>query len=758
MTAKANVKDIQWSRQQYSLREAIKRCTFPQIMKVVEGYESSDETETLARGQILRIHQIHTQTRVLATTDKKGRWLSIPLRYAEARFEVVSSGKRSKAMYMREIIDKSLLPQKVHFFTGDDLTFHLQLKSNVPNAKEKFGALTLQKMYETGYLQGNAIQNDHLDTMILNIPLHSPVSVVLAESFIVGSRERWERYQTLLDKIVSKNVVFELHPGNPHITFFTDKGLESANQQEQYEKITPSGTLFIMTKNERLKQNKGSGSMLSGPSGARTLSAVFAGKAPKDRDNASVQAGERQGRPVLRHAQSDLNEGSSFISSRPRMQSPGRPLSSKVTSVHGTMPRSILKKDSADDRFPPPPAELLMSVNSVHNPMAFKRDNRPQSPPAQQGVRGRTSHSPGRLDARAKSPIRVDYPRPANTSSSPRGSGSSMNSIADSGYSTASSNDPRGRPGGKEFLGKLPDPDYDADPVVANGRGGDFVDHPMQSSPLPPAPPPLGTIPSKQNIPNGVPAAPPPPATAVPGAPPPPPIGFTSPPQPPKYGDVAKIKASQSPSQSPRNKPQMNTGNSRDDMLQELKMKAERRASRLEGLVPSNKPPSFGNKSSPRGSISSPRLINNNNEPSNELQARLAKRFSQAEGAGSEQNSFTKTPPTPAAKPTSRLTNSKTTPVTSKFGTARNSPKTDSVTFDSLAGVPKDLSSLSVSQVCQCLKLMNLEKYSAAFKSNSVDGQLMLQLNQEALVDSFKLNNWDAKRVESFIKGWRPKY
>lgn len=535
------------------------------------------------------------------------------------------------------------------------------------------------------------------------------------------------------------------------ITFFTDKGLESANQQEQYEKITPSGTLFITTKNERLKQNKGQGSVLAGPSGARTLSAVSAGKAAnKDRDNASVQAGERPGRPPLRHVQSESAGGSSFMSHRPRMQSPGRPLSAQVTSIHGTLPRSILKKgDREGDRFPPPPAELMMTGNSVRNPMAYMRD-RQHSPQS----RRRASHSPHHLDARAKSPVRVDYPRPVNANSSPRGSGSSMNSLADSGYSTSSSNDPRSRPaGGTQFLGKLPDPDYDADHDMANGRGGDHTDYPASTSGShPPAPPPVASIPARQNVPNGAPTAPPPPPVPViPGAPPPPPIGFIPPPQPPQYRDVAQIKANQSPA----SKPQMNTGNGRDDMLQELKAKAERRASRLEGLVPSNKPSTFGKF--PRTNSSSPRSVNNNDEPSNELQARLAKRFSAAEGAGFDQNSV-KTPPPPAAKPSPRQTNSNTPPVAPKSGGVRNSPKSDGVSFDSLAGVPKDLSSLSVSQVCQCLKLMNLEKYSPAFKSNSVDGQLMLQLNKEALVDSFKLNNWDAQRVEAFITGWRPKY
>ncbi|XP_071503111.1 uncharacterized protein [Diadema antillarum] len=758
MSAKANVEDIQWSRQAYTLRQAIKRCTFPQLIKVVQGYESSDDSETLALGQVLRINQIHTQTRVLATTDKKGRWLSIPLRYAEARFEVVS-GKRSKPMYMREIIDKSLLPQKVQFYTGDDLTFNVQLKGSPNNAKEKFGTLHLQKMYETAYLQGNAIHNNCLDTMVVNIPLHSPVEVVLAESFIVGSRDRWERYQTLLDKIVSKNVSFELHPGNPHITYFTDKKLESADLQEHYEEITPVGTVFVSSKNSSLRPSKSA--VLAGPSGARTMSAATSARkrSPEvgiDRDNASVQAGDRPTRPIMRHSQSEQGNMSSFVSSRPRLQSPNRsPQKQPVSSVHATMPRSILKKKLSsppEERFPPPPADFLSpSSNTVQNPMAYIHSNRPQSPPPQQGVRRRTSQSPGRTAVSAKSPIRADFPRPVNqtvNNVSPGGSASSRNSSADSGYSTNSSVDNRPSPSSNPFLGALPEPDYPGEQNrQLNGQGFDGTDGSPRNVPQPPAPPPVDTIPTKQGLPNGGPK--------IPGPPPPPPIGFV--PQPPKYNEVDAIKANQSPRQNLPSKPPLQKENSRDDMLQELKMRAERRLSRInEGGVAPNFPKStFGRKTSPRPPNNNPPQ-DNNNQSKSELQELLAKRKLMNKEEGSA--STIKGPPTPAAKPSPRQSNSNTPPVAPKTGGFRASPRGGDVTFSTLSDVPKDLSVLSVAQVCQCLKLMSLDKYDNAFKSNSVDGQLMLQLSKEALKESFKMSDWDAQRVESFIKGWRPKY
>ena len=61
----------------------------------------------------------------------------------------------SKPMYMRELIDKSLLPREVMFHADDDLTFQLHLRNNT--VSEKFTTITLKNMYEVTYLQGNSI-------------------------------------------------------------------------------------------------------------------------------------------------------------------------------------------------------------------------------------------------------------------------------------------------------------------------------------------------------------------------------------------------------------------------------------------------------------------------------------------------------------------------------------------------------------------------------------------------------------------------
>ena len=76
-----------------------------------------------------------------------------------------------------------------------------------------------------------------------------------------------------------------------------------------------------------------------------------------------------------------------------------------------------------------------------------------------------------------------------------------------------------------------------------------------------------------------------------------------------------------------------------------------------------------------------------------------------------------------------------------------------------LEDVPKDISTLSVSDVGDCLRLLNLQKYSNMFKEQQVDGQLLKSLSAIAIEEGFGLNSISSKKVEMFAKnGWRPAY
>ena len=50
--------------------------------------------------------------------------------------------------------------------------------------------------------------------MVQNLPLHAQVDVFVADGFRKSTPEKWNKYQTLLGKLVSKHVTFQLYPGN----------------------------------------------------------------------------------------------------------------------------------------------------------------------------------------------------------------------------------------------------------------------------------------------------------------------------------------------------------------------------------------------------------------------------------------------------------------------------------------------------------------------------------------------------------------
>ena len=69
---------------------------------------------------------------------------------------------------------------------------------------------------------------------------------------------------------------------------------------------------------------------------------------------------------------------------------------------------------------------------------------------------------------------------------------------------------------------------------------------------------------------------------------------------------------------------------------------------------------------------------------------------------------------------------------------------------------PDDLSCLSVSQVGECLRKLNMEKHVDMFESKQIDGELFLTLDEE-LLSSLGVNSaFEMKKIMKFINGWRP--
>jgi len=86
------------------------------------------------------------------------------------------------------------------------------------------------------------------------------------------------------------------------------------------------------------------------------------------------------------------------------------------------------------------------------------------------------------------------------------------------------------------------------------------------------------------------------------------------------------------------------------------------------------------------------------------------------------------------------------------------SATSDGVGYASLDDVPADLGSLSLQEVCQCLRLLNLHQHEDSFSRAQIDGQLLVAVDQQMLVEELGFKRFDAVKLEKFARhGWRPK-
>lgn len=76
--------------------------------------------------------------------------------------------------------------------------------------------------------------------------------------------------------------------------------------------------------------------------------------------------------------------------------------------------------------------------------------------------------------------------------------------------------------------------------------------------------------------------------------------------------------------------------------------------------------------------------------------------------------------------------------------------------YESLHDIPDDLSSLSTSQVTDCLELLTLSKHIHTFQKNAIDGCLLLCLDNDMLTGDLNFSKFEATKLVQFTKGWRP--
>ena len=81
------------------------------------------------------------------------------------------------------------------------------------------------------------------------------------------------------------------------------------------------------------------------------------------------------------------------------------------------------------------------------------------------------------------------------------------------------------------------------------------------------------------------------------------------------------------------------------------------------------------------------------------------------------------------------------------------------ISIKTIKDIPDDVSQISVDEVSDCLRLLNLGNIVNEFREKQVDGSLMTSLDVQTLVDCFSMPRFDAVKLEKFFNSnWRPKF
>ena len=76
--------------------------------------------------------------------------------------------------------------------------------------------------------------------------------------------------------------------------------------------------------------------------------------------------------------------------------------------------------------------------------------------------------------------------------------------------------------------------------------------------------------------------------------------------------------------------------------------------------------------------------------------------------------------------------------------------------FTSLQEIPEDISHLSVGQMGDCLRLLQMEYHVEDFKRKQIDGKLLVTIDAFMLQQEFGMSLFHANKLMQFCQGWRP--
>lgn len=92
-------------------------------------------------------------------------------------------------------------------------------------------------------------------------------------------------------------------------------------------------------------------------------------------------------------------------------------------------------------------------------------------------------------------------------------------------------------------------------------------------------------------------------------------------------------------------------------------------------------------------------------------------------------------------------------------GTADSGASTSGTTtkWTSVSQIPTNVDQFTIDQVSQCLRLLNLGRYVAAFKERKMNGTILAKASEKMLMEHFQMDALEAQQLVMFAQqGWRP--
>lgn len=211
----------------------------PKVTIVTQGFFGEIVDDTFDKDQVYRIHTTSRQKRIIAkSTD---RHYSIPLNYPLKLCVVKKHGKSGKEQTLKDIINEHAFPIDVKF--AGDQEFSVGSSRTCTN---RFPQLRLVDIFDEVYFLANTIIDGVIDLKVVPIPLYLSL-LRLAE--ITGikdqSQEKWRRYTSELNDLVTSSVEFDLTFGNKDIAEYHQESFKADTVYTYIEPRTYSNIFSV---------------------------------------------------------------------------------------------------------------------------------------------------------------------------------------------------------------------------------------------------------------------------------------------------------------------------------------------------------------------------------------------------------------------------------------------------------------------------------------------------------------------------------